>query len=204
MNITACILAKNEGHCIGDLLVQLKPFVSSIIVTDDNSTDDTAIIATTNGAKVLTLPFPIAKHGFAEAVNWMEERVDTEWIFEIDADELVGDIQLLHTLTRYPDKNVWAFPRRKWRLFPRIREEYEAYPDWQIRFFRRGSGRFEGQMHKKWVGDRVHFAYNGPHIEHRQTEMRTIAKIKNINKLYPKLANLQGVEIHGGKIREIE
>ena len=199
INISMCIIAKNEAHCIADCINSIQPFVNEVLIVDDHSTDDTVAISRLMGARVESLPFHVKDEGFAAAVNYMVKIASHDWVCWIDADELMPEIQQLHTLTRYPGKEVWALPRRKWLQYPIIREEYEAYPDWQVRLFKRNDQyQFEGHMHIKYNCPKVSYAYRGPHVEHRQYECSTRNKNLQRDELYPKLASIQGVTVIGG------
>lgn len=202
--ISACILTKNDAAFIAETIESIRPFVQEIIVTDDGSTDNTIDIALQSGAdKIRKQVVDIASDGFAAAANEMIEAATQDWIFIIDSDELLAEAEHLQTLTRYPDKEAWALPRRKWERYPVVREEYEAYPDWQVRFFKNiPENRFEGHMHVRFMGKQVHRAYRGPHIEHLQLECRTPEKDKQRKELYEKLAAKQGVKIKGGRKKE--
>ncbi len=199
--ISMVIIAKNEAGCITQCIASAKPYVNEILVVDDHSTDDTASLATLMGARVLSLPWHVHERGFAESSNWMISQATHDWILFIDADELLGNPERLHTLMRYPGKEVWALPRRKWFEYPVTRMEIEAYPDWQIRFFKRnGVNKFDGHMHIRYQCPKIYYAYRGPHIEHLQTEHRDANKLDHRADLYPKLAKIQGVEVHGGDV----
>jgi len=50
--IIAAIPCFNEDRCIGSVILKTKRFVDSVIVIDDGSTDDTAVVATEAGAEV--------------------------------------------------------------------------------------------------------------------------------------------------------
>jgi glycosyltransferase involved in cell wall biosynthesis len=204
MDISVVIIAKNEEHCIATPIRDLKPYVSEILVFDDSSTDGTRLKARNAGAdKVIPLPFQVKDKGFAEGVNFMFANASGDWILLIDADETIDNPEGLHPLTRYPDVNAWALPRRKWWNFQKkIRTEYESYPDWQVRFVRNiPENRFVGEMHIRFQAPHVR-AYRGPHIEHLQDENRNQQKLVQRNELYSKLASIQGVAVHGGHLLE--
>lgn len=54
--LTGLIVSHNEGHLIGDRLRELA-FCDELIVIDVDSTDDTAVVAEANGARVIRHPF---------------------------------------------------------------------------------------------------------------------------------------------------
>ena len=84
--ITACILARNEGHRIEDALKSLQGWTVQIIVIDNDSKDDTAAIARRYGALVLFAPTSVQFDGIR---NLAIEHAIGELIFFLDADERV-------------------------------------------------------------------------------------------------------------------
>lgn len=101
LNLTALILAKNEesniAACIRSVL-----FAGEIIVIDDFSTDKTAAIAQSLGARVVQR----AMEG-----NWGEQQTFAigqarcDWVYFIDADERMAS-ELAAEVTKIVEKNV--------------------------------------------------------------------------------------------------
>ena len=201
--ISTCILTKDDATSIRLVIESVQSVSTEILIFDDHSIDETASIAVGAGATVYSLSDSIEDLGFAETANRLMSKASEEWIFIIDSDELLADPHLLPTLTRYPEKEVWALPRRKWLHYPIERTEYEAYPDWQVRFFRnKPENRFEGKMHVRLKNSNVYYAFMGPHIEHLQEQFRTPHKTIQRQALYARLAFQQGVAIKGGDVLE--
>lgn len=205
MTISVCILAKNESKNITKTINSVKDHVQEVIVIDDSSTDNTAELAKACGAKVISFPYEISKVGFDGALNFCISQATKEWVLWIDGDELLDNPEKLIELTRFSNKEAWALPRRKWENFKeKKREELEAYPDWQVRFFKRlPKNKFIGSMHVRFFGSPVFYAFKGPHIEHLQSELRDDFKIKQREILYENLANKQNVFIQGGMIKPL-
>lgn len=82
--ITAVIIAKNEAEMIVNCIETLR-WCDDIVVIDTASTDDTAELAETAGARVIGFSHP----SFAKVRNEALKRVRTDWIVYIDADERV-------------------------------------------------------------------------------------------------------------------
>jgi glycosyltransferase involved in cell wall biosynthesis len=208
MNISVCILTKDEVSIITPLIKSMRPHMEDILVVDDNSTDLTVHLARDAGARVISLPFKVEDKGFGEARTFMTNQATKDWVLHIDADELISDneIHILDTLMRYPDKLAWSLPRRKWLDYKaNIRDEYEAYPDWQPRFYKKNiDSRWQGLIHERLIGHTVYNAYRGPHIEHLQHECRSSKKLAQRNDTYNKLAPIEGVKIHGGRLLTME
>lgn len=84
MNISAIILAKNEGARIKKCLDSVA-WADECIVIDNNSTDDTVKIAEKFGARIITS----TKSSFAERRNIGLREAKGDWILYVDADEIV-------------------------------------------------------------------------------------------------------------------
>ena len=88
MNITALILTYNEELHIERCINSLGDLCDRIVVLDSYSNDATISIAKKLGANII-------QHRFvnqADQINWFLNNfsVKTEWIFRVDADEIVS------------------------------------------------------------------------------------------------------------------
>mgnify|MGYP005989397609 FL=1 len=88
MPLTVIILTKNEEKHIARAIQSVHLIADSIVVVDSGSTDKTIQIAKKMGAKVLFNPFVTQ----AKQFNWALEQLpaNTDWIFRLDADEIVS------------------------------------------------------------------------------------------------------------------
>src|SRR5437899_13040797 len=76
--ISAYILAFNEAEKIADAVSSVL-WADEIVVADSGSTDRTAAIAQSLGARVVQLPF----HGFGDLPNCAIAECRQEWIFSL-------------------------------------------------------------------------------------------------------------------------
>jgi len=84
--LIALIPAYNEAARIGDVVARTRAHVDEIMVIDDGSVDDTAVIAEKAGAKVLRHEQNLGKGGaIATALDWFG-RTDAEFAILLDAD----------------------------------------------------------------------------------------------------------------------
>ncbi|PWU22839.1 hypothetical protein C5B42_04965 [Candidatus Cerribacteria bacterium 'Amazon FNV 2010 28 9'] len=86
--LSVCIATHNEAANIGACLEAVKDIADEIVIVDGNSTDKTAEIAKSFGARVLEVPnqkmFHINKQKSFEAAKG-------KWILYLDADEIVTE-----------------------------------------------------------------------------------------------------------------
>lgn len=93
MKVAAVVPAFNEAGTIGEVVGVLRscPAIDEVIVVDDGSTDSTAAVALSAGARVLQLP---ENQGKGAAIQAGYEATDAEILLLCDAD-LVG-LRLSH------------------------------------------------------------------------------------------------------------
>ena len=82
LNITVLIPTYNEADNLKELLPLLS-WVEEILVVDSFSTDSTASVAASFGAKVISRNY----EGPAFQKNWAIEQATYEWMLILDADE---------------------------------------------------------------------------------------------------------------------
>ncbi len=142
--LSVVVIAKNEESRIGACLESVK-WVDEIIVVDNGSTDNTVKIAEKYTNKV----FEIEAGDFSQVRNFAMEKISSEWVLFIDADERVleslrNEIEALLTFSQY---SAYAISRRN-IIFGREVKYGPFWPDWVIRLIKKSD--FEA-----WVG-RVH------------------------------------------------
>ncbi len=91
--ISAVLIAQNEEECIADAILSCIPFADEIVVVDGGSQDTTVQIAENLGCRVLHNPWP----GYSAQRNFGADEALYDWIFFIDADEVV-DARLTNAL----------------------------------------------------------------------------------------------------------
>lgn len=86
MNLSLVIITLNEedslGRCIGSV-----PFADEIIVVDSGSTDSTAEVAKSCGAKVMFHEF----QDFSTQKQWAIQQASGDWVLSLDADEYLNE-----------------------------------------------------------------------------------------------------------------
>jgi glycosyltransferase involved in cell wall biosynthesis len=85
MNLSLCMIVRNEERNLQSCLDSVRAFADEIVIVDTGSTDSTPHIAAHNGAKVIGFDFTFVD--FAAARNQALEQATGKWILVLDADE---------------------------------------------------------------------------------------------------------------------
>lgn len=138
--ISAFIIAFNEADKI-KAAIESVLWADEVLVIDSHSTDATAAIAASLGARVVQVPF----RGFGDLRNRALEECQFEWIFSLDADERctkeVRDEILTLLAGRLPH-DAYRVPRRNFMMGRWIRGS-GWYPNFrQPQLFRKGYMRY--------------------------------------------------------------
>lgn len=196
--ISLATFVKNEQSCINNMINSVYDFVDEIIVVDTGSTDDTL-------SKIKDYSkLRVYKAGFTDfgSMRTLTAHLAREpWVLMLDADETLENPDKLWGLTQMPLVSAWAFPRKRWLdLDKQYQTEIEAYPDYQVRFFRNNPGyTWKRELHEYFHGTSVTTLPDGPVIHHFQDVYKDIARRHARDQLYNKLAKVAKVNVHGGK-----
>lgn len=145
--VAAVVIAKNEAVNIRRCLDSLT-WCAERVVIDDHSSDGTAELAASCGARVVTHPFT----SFAAQRNWALEQagVTSEWVLMLDADEVATDAfaqAVAHAVsTAEPDVAGYCLCR-KTMLLGKWLKYSDAFPVWIMRLVRRGRASFQDSGH---------------------------------------------------------
>lgn len=145
-DISVVINTLNEEKNIERAIRSAKEFASEIIVCDMHSEDSTVVIARKMGAKIIYHK----KTGYVEpARNFAIGKVSKEWILVLDADEEVP-ATLANHLVEMVEKPIVAsyveIPRRN-IVFGKSLKASMWWPDYNIRFFKKGSAVWDNRIH---------------------------------------------------------
>lgn len=137
--IAALIIAKNEEKNISECLENIK-WCDEIVVVDDMSADNTAVICQNFGAKVFRHK---SEGDYNRQCDIGLSNVTSDWVLNIDVDERVpSDLKndILSILASNSKFSAYSFMRRNHFLgrFMRHGGWYER----QVKFFRIGRGRY--------------------------------------------------------------
>ncbi len=142
--ISAYIIAYNEAWKIKDA-IQSVLWADEIVVVDSHSTDETAVIAESLGAKVVQVDFA----GFGDLRNRAIAACNYEWIFSLDSDERCtpeARDEILAKITGSYKTDAWYVPRKNFFMGRWIKHS-GFYPDYrQPQLFKKGSLVFDLDM----------------------------------------------------------
>lgn len=150
LSLSVCIVAHNEEDVVGRAVDSVKGWAGQVVVLDCESHDDTSGAAERAGAEVHRGP-----NGSPEAnKNHSFTFARLEWIFILDADELMTDDlkrEIEETIARKPSENGFKGPRRNFYFGVPLMHGGK-YPDRQLRLFRRGTGRYPAVAMHEIIG----------------------------------------------------
>jgi glycosyltransferase involved in cell wall biosynthesis len=162
--LSVVVVTHNEEERIRACL-ESAAWADELIVVDAESADKTATIARELTDHVIVRPWP----GFAAQKNFGLEQAHGDWILALDADEFVSAPlreEIAAILAGGAEHVGYAMPRRN-VFWGRWIRHGGLYPDWQLRLFRRGRGRFvERSVHESVTVDGSVGRLTG-HLEHR-------------------------------------
>lgn len=175
--LTGIVLTKNEATNLKRCLESLK-FCSSIIVIDDDSTDNTGKIAKSMSAKVINHPL---NKDYSAQRNFAISQADTPWILFIDADEVVSSklAQEISLATKKIQYKGFYIPRIDYMWGKKLKFGDTGRTK-LLRLARRGAGQWHGQVHEIWqiegkVGHLKNPLFHHPH----QTMVEFLHHINN-------------------------
>lgn len=149
MKISIVISAFNEEKMIGECLKSAKLIADEVILVNNSSTDKTEEIAKKYTKKVFTRPNdPVMLN---TSKNFGFSKATGDWIISLDADEritpeLAKEIKSVIKNTNY---NGFDIPRKN-IIFGKWIQHSIWWPDYNLRLFRRGKGKFAQQhVHEK-------------------------------------------------------
>jgi len=142
--LTVIIPVRNESHNLARCLESLKCF-GEVYVIDSQSTDDTAAIAQSHGAKVIQFHYA---GGWPKKRQWAMDTLPLayDWVLLLDADEvmtpeLADEIQ---TVIQDPHTDGCYIALQMYFLGRRLRHSGASF--WKLSLFRRGLGRYECRL----------------------------------------------------------
>jgi glycosyltransferase involved in cell wall biosynthesis len=137
--VSVVVVTLNEEERLRPCLESVA-WADEIVVVDAESSDKTVQLAREFTDRVVVRPWP----GYAAQKNFGLEQATGDWILSLDADEEVPRElreEVFATLEAGGCAAGYQIPRRN-IMWGRWIRHGGLYPDWQLRLFRRGQGRF--------------------------------------------------------------
>jgi (heptosyl)LPS beta-1,4-glucosyltransferase len=135
--VSVVINTRNEAKVIARAITSVQNFANEVVVIDMQSIDDTAKIAKGLGAKVYNHePLEYVE----PARNFGIEKASNEWILILDPDEEIPKslAKKLKEITEKPTADYYRVPRKN-IIFNKWMRHSRYWPDYNIRFFKKGT-----------------------------------------------------------------
>ena len=149
--ISCGVITFNEETNIRDCLDSAK-WMDEIVVVDSFSRDKTVEISREYTEHVFHNPW----NGYGEQKNFVIDQTTTDWVFIMDADERVTPElrEAIERILKDDDSSgpvAYYVPRRNY-FYGKWIQRAGCYPDYQLRLFRRGTGRMDNaEPHPQFI-----------------------------------------------------
>lgn len=149
-NITACIICKNEEQHIGACIRAIKKYDIPIVITDTGSTDRTIAIIRPLLTERDKLCHFTWINDFSAARNFCSRQADTDWIWLVDADEIVKscDTTALFSFIADP-KNVENIGVVTQKSRYQIQGEASYVTTKEAHIYHKGYYHYKGSIHEQ-------------------------------------------------------
>jgi len=206
ITVSACLIVKNEERALARCLEGVRRVADEIVIVDTGSVDDTLSIAAKYTDKVYHFTWI---DDFAAARNYAFGLANMEYIYMVDADEVLDDA------------NIGKFLELKRALLPEIdivqmyytnqlehNTTYNYDKELRPKLFKRlREFRFEGEVHERVILHPVIYdsdieICHKPHASHAERDLRIFRKIiqekgrliKELEKMYAKELFIAGTK----------
>ncbi len=147
--VSVILIALNQEDNIVPCLETVR-WADEIVLVDSGSQDRTLELARGFTDRVFTIDWP----GFGAAKNYALDQARMDWVFSLDTDERVSPAlrdEILSVVKRDGQFAGYRVPRKNY-FGDRWIKRLGWYPDYTLRLFRRGHGRFrERAVHEEVV-----------------------------------------------------
>lgn len=148
MRLSVTVIALNEEANIVPCLESVRFADEIVVVVDSGSTDRTLELARKFNGRIFTIDW----QGFAGTKNFALAQAQGDWVLSLDADERVPpglQEEILGVVKAGGPLAAYKIPRKNY-VGGRWIKHLGWYPDYTLRLFRRGQGRFrERQVHEE-------------------------------------------------------
>lgn len=150
MALSVVVITLNEEHNLAECLGGLA-WADETIVVDCGSTDATVALAQALGARVVPRRFT----DFSDQKNFALDQATSDWVLSLDADERVTPALAaeMRQALADPGQVVGFVLRRHNRFLGRWLQHGPWAVEPKLRLIRRGSGRWQGNVHEVLVAE---------------------------------------------------
>lgn len=145
--ISVVINVRNEAEALTKCLRSIKNFADEIIIVDMHSTDGSDKVSKNFGAKL----YPYRAMKYVEpARNFAISKATGKWILLLDPDEFLNKSlkRELLSVTKRTSVDFVKIPRKN-IIFGKWMRHSNCWPDYLIRFFKKGSVTWKKEIHSQ-------------------------------------------------------
>lgn len=191
IKLSVVIISKNEEKIIGRCLDSVR-WADELVVVDSGSIDNTINICKRYNARIYYKKW----QGYSKQKNFAISKAKGNWILSVDADEVVSD-ELRDEIKKAleNDKGEHDAYEIKFKnyFYGKFLRFGGMYPDYHLRLFRKGKGRFNSKQIHEGIWSKGKKARLAGDILHFTCE--TISNhVENINK-YTEIEALQNINV---------
>lgn len=183
--ITAAMIVRNEAQTIARCLNSLRDHVDEIIIVDTGSTDETKAIVRQFTDRVFDFEWC---DDFAKARQYAFDQATGDWVFWLDADDLLQGAEHLHEEAAALSPEVTSV---HWK-YVIVTNRVPVMDYWRERLVRNdGSFHWVGRVHENLIRDRAdqHVRSERIFVEHHQLHQPSRTR-RNLNILEAERAEL--------------
>ena len=168
--VSFIVPTRNEERNVGDAIRSVIDWAAEVFILDSYSEDATVEIAQAMGAQVARRRFD----NFSAQKNWALDNLQlrSEWVFFLDADERLTAAlrrEIAELLQSCSGCDGFYVARKNHFMGQWIRHA-GMFPDWQLRLFKRGLGRYEDRVVHEHVLLKGRAGYLRNPLEHHDTK----------------------------------
>jgi glycosyltransferase involved in cell wall biosynthesis len=176
MTVSVALIVKNETRSLARCLNSIAGHVDEIVIVDTGSTDDTKAIARRYTERVFDFEW---QQDFAAARQFAFDRATSDWVFWLDADDVVRDAEKIKPLVESAPPDVDGF----YWLYECDRDSWGnvVCEFWRERCVRNnGAFRWQGRIHEVLVEQRPCVLQRSPAVtvEHHRDNSLTPQKLR--------------------------
>jgi len=166
--ISGIVLVKNQEEQLKKCLASIS-FCEEIIVIDDYSVDASVKVAEKAGARVYKRKLD---GDFASQRNFGLEKAKNEWVFFVDADEVVSEqlaTELYQLTSQFLTSISGYYIKRVDFLWGRRLTHGDSGSTKLLRLAKKSQGKWEGKVHETWtvLGEKGILSYPLYHYPHQ-------------------------------------